>query len=114
MIHRPGTPAQRINVLYRSYRCDDHVDATLVTCQHASERIFTGPDIFTVPRRHNWVRRQTAVRAGNHDAAMTCTNNNGSHIASYDLHGEKIKDQKPQRSVRCRSAKQKRTRLIAN
>ncbi|QUJ08835.1 hypothetical protein KCP77_10445 [Salmonella enterica subsp. enterica] len=45
--HWPGTPAQRINALTDRRRCSGHVDAAPVTCQHASERIFTGRDIFT-------------------------------------------------------------------
>ena len=99
VIHWPGTPAQRINAL------TDHTDLMTTLMQRllhvrtpASE-YSQGQDLFNPQRRHYWV-----TAADNDTLAITTLkktlvlNNNGKY-RTYNLRGERVKDEKPQLSL---------------
>ncbi|EIY8340583.1 cardiolipin transport protein PbgA [Escherichia coli] len=99
VIHWPGTPAQRINAL------TDHTDLMTTLMQrllHVStpaSEYSQGQDLFNPQRRHYWV-----TAADNDTLAITTPkktlvlNNNGKY-RSYNLRGERVKDEKPQLSL---------------
>lgn len=97
--HWPGTPAQRINAL------TDHTDLMTTLMQrllHVStpaSEYSQGQDLFNPQRRHYWV-----TAADNDTLAITTPkktlvlNNNGKY-RTYNLRGERVKDEKPQLSL---------------
>lgn len=99
VIHWPGTPAQRINAL------TDHPDLMTTLMQrllHVStpaSEYSQGQDLFNPQRRHYWV-----TAADNDTLAITTPkktlvlNNNGKY-RTYNLRGERVKDEKPQLSL---------------
>ncbi|CTR88947.1 LPS biosynthesis-modulating metalloenzyme YejM [Escherichia coli] len=99
VIHWPGTPAQRINAL------TDHTDLMTTLMQrllHVStpaSEYSQGQDLFNPQRRHYWV-----TAADNDTLAITTPkktlvlNNNGKY-STYNLRGERVKDEKPQLSL---------------
>ena len=99
VIHWPGTPAQRINSL------TDHTDLMTTLMQrllHVStpaSEYSQGQDLFNPQRRHYWV-----TAADNDTLAITTPkktlvlNNNGKY-RTYNLRGERVKDEKPQLSL---------------
>ncbi|HEI0997068.1 TPA: cardiolipin transport protein PbgA [Escherichia coli] len=99
VIHWPGTPAQRINAL------TDHTDLMTTLMQrllHVStpaSEYSQGQDLFNPQRRHYWV-----TAADNDTLAITTPkktlvlNNNGQY-RTYNLRGERVKDEKPQLSL---------------
>ncbi|EFK3043116.1 LPS biosynthesis-modulating metalloenzyme YejM [Escherichia coli] len=99
VIHWPGTPAQRINAL------TDHTDLMTTLMQrllHVStpaSEYSQGQDLFNPQRRHCWV-----TAADNDTLAITTPkktlvlNNNGKY-RTYNLRGERVKDEKPQLSL---------------
>ena len=99
VIHWPGTPAQRINAL------TDHTDLMTTLMQrllHVStpaSEYSQGQDLFNPHRRHYWV-----TAADNDTLAITTPkktlvlNNNGKY-RTYNLRGERVKDEKPQLSL---------------
>ncbi|EPI9183189.1 LPS biosynthesis-modulating metalloenzyme YejM [Escherichia coli] len=99
VIHWPGTPAQRINAL------TDHTDLMATLMQrllHVStpaSEYSQGQDLFNPQRRHYWV-----TAADNDTLAITTPkktlvlNNNGKY-RTYNLRGERVKDEKPQLSL---------------
>ncbi|CAM4213363.1 TPA: cardiolipin transport protein PbgA [Escherichia coli 2254-75 (11a)] len=99
VIHWPGTPAQRINAL------TDHTDLMTTLMQrllHVStpaSEYSQGQDLFNPQRRHYWV-----TAADNDTLAITTPkktlvlNNNGKD-RTYNLRGERVKDEKPQLSL---------------
>ncbi|EFJ3305350.1 cardiolipin transport protein PbgA [Escherichia coli] len=99
VIHWPGTPAQRINAL------TDHTDLMTTLMQrllHVStpaSEYSQGQDLFNPRRRHYWV-----TAADNDTLAITTPkktlvlNNNGKY-RTYNLRGERVKDEKPQLSL---------------
>ncbi|HDX3116525.1 TPA: cardiolipin transport protein PbgA [Escherichia coli] len=99
VIHWPGTPAQRINAL------TDHTDLMTTLMQrllHVStpaSEYSQGEDLFNPQRRHYWV-----TAADNDTLAITTPkktlvlNNNGKY-RTYNLRGERVKDEKPQLSL---------------
>lgn len=99
VIHWPGTPAQRINAL------TDHTDLMTTLMQrllHVStpaSEYSQGQDLFNPQRRHHWV-----TAADNDTLAITTPkktlvlNNNGKY-RTYNLRGERVKDEKPQLSL---------------
>ncbi|EEU3763046.1 cardiolipin transport protein PbgA [Escherichia coli] len=99
VIHWPGTPAQRINAL------TDHIDLMTTLMQrllHVStpaSEYSQGQDLFNPQRRHYWV-----TAADNDTLAITTPkktlvlNNNGKY-RTYNLRGERVKDEKPQLSL---------------
>ena len=99
VIHWPGTPAQRINAL------TDHTDLMTTLMQrllHVStpaSEYSQGQDLFNPQRRHYWV-----TAADNDTLAITTPkktlvlHNNGKY-RTYNLRGERVKDEKPQLSL---------------
>ena len=99
VIHWPGTPAQRINAL------TDHTDLMTTLMQrllHVStpaSEYSQGQDLFNPQRRHYWV-----TAADNDTLAITTPkktlvlNKNGKY-RTYNLRGERVKDEKPQLSL---------------
>ncbi|EFL0543432.1 cardiolipin transport protein PbgA [Escherichia coli] len=99
VIHWPGTPTQRINAL------TDHTDLMTTLTQrllHVStpaSEYSQGQDLFNPQRRHYWV-----TAADNDTLAITTPkktlvlNNNGKY-RTYNLRGERVKDEKPQLSL---------------
>lgn len=99
VIHWQGTPAQRINAL------TDHTDLMTTLMQrllHVStpaSEYSQGQDLFNPQRRHYWV-----TAADNDTLAITTPkktlvlNNNGKY-RTYNLRGERVKDEKPQLSL---------------
>ncbi|HBN1623987.1 TPA: cardiolipin transport protein PbgA [Escherichia coli] len=99
VIHWPGTPAQRINAL------TDHTDLMTTLMQrllHVStpaSEYSQGQYLFNPQRRHYWV-----TAADNDTLAITTPkktlvlNNNGKY-RTYNLRGERVKDEKPQLSL---------------
>ncbi|WP_089617116.1 LPS biosynthesis-modulating metalloenzyme YejM [Escherichia coli] len=99
VIHWPGTPAQRINAL------TDHTDLMTTLMQrllHVStpaSEYSQGQDLFNPQRRDYWV-----TAADNDTLAITTPkktlvlNNNGKY-RTYNLRGERVKDEKPQLSL---------------
>ncbi|EIC2029443.1 cardiolipin transport protein PbgA [Escherichia coli] len=98
VIHWPGTPAQRINAL------TDHTDLMTTLMQrllHVStpaSEYSQGQDLFNPQRRHYWV-----TAADNDTLAITTPKktlvlNNGKY-RTYNLRGERVKDEKPQLSL---------------
>ncbi|WP_097427608.1 LPS biosynthesis-modulating metalloenzyme YejM [Escherichia coli] len=99
VIHWPSTPAQRINAL------TDHTDLMTTLMQrllHVStpaSEYSQGQDLFNPQRRHYWV-----TAADNDTLAITTPkktlvlNNNGKY-RTYNLRGERVKDEKPQLSL---------------
>ncbi|GLB70582.1 TPA: LPS biosynthesis-modulating metalloenzyme YejM [Escherichia coli] len=99
VIHWPGTPAQRINAL------TDHTDLMTTLMQrllHVStpaSEYSQGQDLLNPQRRHYWV-----TAADNDTLAITTPkktlvlNNNGKY-RTYNLRGERVKDEKPQLSL---------------
>ncbi|EMP8159155.1 cardiolipin transport protein PbgA [Escherichia coli] len=99
VIHWPGTPAQRINAL------TDHTDLMTTLMQrllHVStpaSEYSQGQDLFNPQRRHYWV-----TAADNDTLAITTPkktlvlNNNGKY-RTYNLRGERVRDEKPQLSL---------------
>ncbi|MFB3487766.1 LPS biosynthesis-modulating metalloenzyme YejM [Escherichia coli] len=99
VIHWPGTPAQRINAL------TDHTDLMTTLMQrllHVStpaSEYSQGQDLFNPQRRHYWV-----TAADNDTLAITTPkktlvlSNNGKY-RTYNLRGERVKDEKPQLSL---------------
>ncbi|HDJ9084466.1 TPA: cardiolipin transport protein PbgA [Escherichia coli] len=99
VIHWPGTPAQRINAL------TDHTDLMTTLMQrllHVStpaSEYSQGQDLFNPQRRHYWV-----TAADNDTLAITTLkktlvlHNNGKY-RTYNLRGERVKDEKPQLSL---------------
>ncbi|EFI5777617.1 cardiolipin transport protein PbgA [Escherichia coli] len=99
VIHWPGTPAQRINAL------TDHTDLMTTLMQrllHVStpaSEYSQGQDLFNPQRRHYWV-----TAADNDTLAITTPKktlvlNNHGKYRTYNLRGERVKDEKPQLSL---------------
>ena len=99
VIHWPGTPAQRINAL------TDHTDLMTTLMQrllHVSipaSEYSQGQDLFNPQRRHYWV-----TAADNDTLAITTPKktlvlNNNVKYRTYNLRGERVKDEKPQLSL---------------
>ncbi|HAI6836493.1 TPA: cardiolipin transport protein PbgA [Escherichia coli] len=99
VIHWPGTPAQRINAL------TDHTDLMTTLMQrllHVStpaSEYSQGQDLFNPQRRHYWV-----TAADNDTLAITTPKktlvlNNNDKYRTYNLRGERVKDEKPQLSL---------------
>ncbi|HEA3677807.1 TPA: cardiolipin transport protein PbgA [Escherichia coli] len=99
VIHWPGTPAQRINAL------TDHTDLMTTLMQrllhvstHASE-YSQGQDLFNPERRHYWVTAADNNTLAITTPKMTLVLNNNGKYSTYNLRGEKVKDEKPQLSL---------------
>ena len=99
VIHWPGTPAHLINALtYHTDLMTTLMQRLLHVSTPASE-YSQGQDLFNPQRRHYWV-----TAADNDTLAITTPkktlvlNNNGKY-RTYNLRGERVKDEKPQLSL---------------
>ena len=113
VIHWPGTPSQRINML------TDHKDVMTTLMQRLlhvntpANEYSQGQDLFSATRRHNWV----TAAGGNTLTVMTpnlslVLNSNGNY-KTYTPQGERIDDQKPQLSLLLQVLTEEK-RFIAN
>ncbi|EFN6914283.1 DUF3413 domain-containing protein [Escherichia coli O10] len=99
VIHWPGTPAQRINTL------TDHTDLMTTLMQrllHVStpaSEYSQGQDLFNPERRHYWVTAANNDTLAITTPKMTLVLNNNGKYRTYNLRGERVKDEKPQLSL---------------
>ncbi|HHC4786924.1 TPA: LPS biosynthesis-modulating metalloenzyme YejM [Escherichia albertii] len=99
VIHWPGTPAQRINTL------TDHTDLMTTLMQrllHVStpaSEYSQGQDLFNPERRHYWVTAADNDTLAITTPKMTLVLNNNGKYRTYNLRGERVKDEKPQLSL---------------
>ncbi|HEI2544704.1 TPA: cardiolipin transport protein PbgA [Escherichia coli] len=99
VIHWPGTPAQRINTL------TDHTDLMTTLMQrllHVStpaSEYSQGQDLFNPERRHYWVTAADNNTLAITTPKMTLVLNNNGKYRTYNLRGERVKDEKPQLSL---------------
>ncbi|HHZ6787507.1 LPS biosynthesis-modulating metalloenzyme YejM [Escherichia coli] len=99
VIHWPGTPAQRINAL------TDHTDLMTTLMQrllHVStpaSEYSQGQDLFNPQRRHYWVTAADNDTLAINTPKKTLVLNNNGKYRTYNLRGERVKDEKPQLSL---------------
>lgn len=99
VIHWPGTPAQRINTL------TDHTDLMTTLMQrllHVStpaSEYSQGQDLFNPERRHYWVTAADNDTLAITTPKMTLVLNNNGKYRTYNLRGERVRDEKPQLSL---------------
>lgn len=99
VIHWPGTPAQRINALTDHTVLMTTLMQRLLHVSTPASEYSQGQDLFNPQRRHYWV-----TAADNDTLAITTPkktlvlNNNGKY-RTYNLRGERVKDEKPQLSL---------------
>ena len=99
VIHWPGTPAQRINMLTEHKDVMTTLMQRLLHVSTPANEYSQGQDLFSTARRHSWV-----TAAGNNTLVVTTPkltlvlNSNGNY-QTYNLQGERLKDQKPQLSL---------------
>ena len=99
VIHWPGTPAQRINALTDQTDLMTTLMQRLLHVSTPASEYSQGQDLFNPQRRHYWV-----TAADNDTLAITTPkktlvlNNNGKY-RTYNLRGERVKDEKPQLSL---------------
>ncbi|EIR7804531.1 cardiolipin transport protein PbgA [Escherichia coli] len=99
VIHWPGTPAQRINALTDLTDLMTTLMQRLLHVSTPASEYSQGQDLFNPQRRHYWV-----TAADNDTLAITTPkktlvlNNNGKY-RTYNLRGERVKDEKPQLSL---------------
>lgn len=99
VIHWPGTPAQRINALTDPTDLMTTLMQRLLHVSTPASEYSQGQDLFNPQRRHYWV-----TAADNDTLAITTPkktlvlNNNGKY-RTYNLRGERVKDEKPQLSL---------------
>ena len=99
VIHWPGTPAQRINAL------TDHTDLMTTLMQrllHVStpaSEYSQGQDLFNPQRRHYWVTAADNDTLAITTPKKTLVQNNNGKYRTYNLRGERVKDEKPQLSL---------------
>ena len=99
VIHWPGTPAQRINAL------TDHTDLMTTLMQrllHVStpaSEYSQGQDLFNPQRRHYWVTAADDDTLAITTPKKTLVLNNNGKYRTYNLRGERVKDEKPQLSL---------------
>jgi len=99
VIHWPGTPSQRINML------TDHKDVMTTLMQrllHVStpaNEYSQGQDLFSATRRHNWVTAASNNTLAVTTPALTLVLNSNGSYKTYNPQGEKLNDQTPQLSL---------------
>ncbi|MFP5595248.1 LPS biosynthesis-modulating metalloenzyme YejM [Kluyvera sp. 142486] len=99
VIHWPGTPAQRIDLL------TDHKDIMTTLMQrllHVStpaNEYSQGQDLFSATRRHNWVTSADNDTLAITTPAITVVLSHNGHYKTWNAAGEKEEDQKAQLSL---------------
>ncbi|BBV65127.1 TPA: DUF3413 domain-containing protein [Kluyvera ascorbata] len=99
VIHWPGTPAQRIDLL------TDHKDIMTTLMQrllHVStpaNEYSQGQDLFSATRRHNWVTSADNDTLAITTPSITVVLSHNGHYKTWNAAGEKERDQKAQLSL---------------
>lgn len=99
VIHWPGTPAQRIDLL------TDHKDIMTTLMQrllHVStpaNEYSQGQDLFSATRRHNWVTSADNDTLAITTPSITVVLSHNGHYKTWNAAGEKEQDQKAQLSL---------------
>ena len=99
VIHWPGTPAQRIDML------TDHKDIMTTLMQrllHVStpaNEYSQGQDLFSATRRHNWVTAADNSTLAITTPTITVVLDHNGHYKTWTASGEKEHDPKPQLSL---------------
>ena len=99
VIHWPGTPAQRIDLL------TDHKDIMTTLMQrllHVStpaNEYSQGQDLFSATRRHNWVTSADNDTLAITTPSITVVLSHNGHYKTWNAAGEKVRDQKAQLSL---------------
>jgi len=99
VIHWPGTPAQRINMLTEHKDVMTTLMQRLLHVSTPANEYSQGQDLFSATRRHNWVTAAGESTLVVTTPALTLVLNNNGKYQTYNLQGERLKDQKPQLSL---------------
>ena len=113
VIHWPGTPAQRIDLL------TDHKDVMTTLMQrllHVStpaNEYSQGQDLFSANRRHNWVTAADSSTLAITTPTITVVLDHNGHYKTWTAEGDRIRDQKAQLSLLLQVLTEEK-RFIAN
>lgn len=113
VIHWPGTPAQRIDLL------TDHKDVMATLMQrllHVStpaNEYSQGQDLFSATRRHNWVTAADSNTLAITTPAITVVLDHNGHYKTWTAEGDRVRDQKAQLSLLLQVLTEEK-RFIAN
>lgn len=113
LIHWPGTPAQRIDLL------TDHKDVMTTLMQrllHVStpaNEYSQGQDLFSATRRHNWVTAADSNTLAITTPAITVVLDHNGHYKTWTAEGDRVRDQKAQLSLLLQVLTEEK-RFIAN
>lgn len=113
VIHWPGTPAQRIDLL------TDHKDVMTTLMQrllHVStpaNEYSQGQDLFSATRRHNWVTAADSNTLAITTPAITVVLDHNGHYKTWTAEGDRVRDQKAQLSLLLQVLTEEK-RFIAN
>ncbi len=113
VIHWPGTPAQRIDLL------TDHKDVMTTLMQrllHVStpaNEYSQGQDVFSAARRHNWVTAADSNTLAITTPAITVVLDHNGHYKTWTAEGDRVRDQKAQLSLLLQVLTEEK-RFIAN
>jgi membrane-anchored protein YejM (alkaline phosphatase superfamily) len=113
VIHWPGTPAQRIDLL------TDHKDIMTTLMQrllHVStpaNEYSQGQDLFSANRRHNWVTAADNSALAITTPTVTVVLDHNGHYKTWTAEGEKEREPKPQLSLLLQVLTEEK-RFIAN
>ena len=113
VIHWPGTPAQRIDLL------TDHKDVMTTLMQrllHVStpaNEYSQGQDLFSATRRHNWVTAADNNTLAITTPAITVVLDHNGHYKTWTAEGDRVRDQKAQLSLLLQVLTEEK-RFIAN
>ncbi|MFV0264690.1 MAG: LPS biosynthesis-modulating metalloenzyme YejM [Kluyvera sp.] len=99
VIHWPGTPAQRIDLL------TDHKDVMTTLMQRllhvstSANEYSQGQDLFSAARRHNWVTAADSSTLAITTPTLTVVLDHNGHYKTWTAEGERVRDQKAQLSL---------------
>lgn len=99
VIHWPGTPAQRINMLTEHKDVMTTLMQRLLHVSTPANEYSQGQDLFSAARRHNWVTAAGSNTLVVTTPKLTLVLNSNGNYQTYNLQGERLKDQKPQLSL---------------
>ena len=113
VIHWPGTPAQRIDLL------TDHKDVMTTLMQRLlhvgtpANEYSQGQDLFSATRRHNWVTAADSSTLAITTPTITVVLDHNGHYKTWTAEGDRIRDQKAQLSLLLQVLTEEK-RFIAN
>ena len=113
VIHWPGTPAQRIDLL------TDHKDVMTTLMQRLlhvgtpANEYSQGQDLFSANRRHNWVTAADSSTLAITTPTITVVLDHNGHYKTWTAEGDRIRDQKAQLSLLLQVLTEEK-RFIAN